>query len=701
VQQGKQIHDMLKVSNGKRIKFRFGFMNSGFFFDPLSQSPATDVYAAITRGNGGSGNIVHSTTSLINSSYRITSITLNSHVSNVVLAKFTFDINHKFNIGETVVIYGVGGGYDSEYTITSIPTSNQIIATMQFVGSLTLSGFNSSLHKARATLKNNFYFNRFSNSEYQFIYTIPNELFSGVYTLSLQTTINGREEIIEHIFEVSAQEPIRTGFLTHKKYLNGKITFTTDYDHGLKVGDLISIRELDQYVNGDYYISEIPSDNQFSFPLNTATPQGEFNIAVAYSSNQITGTSGELVGPSRGTSLSRRPIYDSLELYSTNSILLLGHCDGLELNTITRINSLQEAVNVLSADMNSPLLRGVYDAYSCGARNIYVAAVAPMSEYVDDVAKRLTSMDNLTSAQNGSRLNFYQKYYERLEDSYEIMKGYELIDIIVPLETSIIETGSIDFIRQLAVHCYNFNETTGFVQIGIISSRSNGIKDADISVLEAKSIFKDKLTTYDLSGQIESDIGRYIIPVYGELTFNHLGFNRAYTSTAAAAFAGTMSSNPVYNGMIRKNIPGAYSIFGSSLSKDSLVRLDNLGINTIYRSRKGTKGLPFEIYVTNDYTLANKTSSFIKTPQIRLAAMVINEIKGIANDGLGKSSEDKITAKVKRMLDILVNSKIIKHYSLQSYGSKTERGFLIFEITLVSCLGLKNINFSVTTGPGV
>jgi hypothetical protein len=137
------------------------------------------------------------------------------------------------------------------------------------------------------------------------------------------------------------------------------------------------------------------------------------------------------------------------------------------------------------------------------------------------------------------------------------------------------------------------------------------------------------------------------------------------------------------------------------LSKDSLVRLDNLGINTIYRSRKGTKGLPFEIYVTNDYTLANKTSSFIKTPQIRLAAMVINEIKGIANDGLGKSSEDKITAKVKRMLDILVNSKIIKHYSLQSYGSKTERGFLIFEITLVSCLGLKNINFSVTTGPGV
>jgi hypothetical protein len=52
------------------------------------------------------------------------------------------------------------------------------------------------------------------------------------------------------------------------------------------------------------------------------------------------------------------------------------------------------------------------------------------------------------------------------------------------------------------------------------------------------------------------------------------------------------------------------------------------------------------------------------------------------------------------MLDMLVSTRTIKDYKLQSYGSKTERGTLIFEINLVSCLGLKNINFSIMTGPG-
>jgi hypothetical protein len=85
---------------------------------------------------------------------------------------------------------------------------------------------------------------------------------------------------------------------------------------------------------------------------------------------------------------------------------------------------------------------------------------------------------------------------------------------------------------------------------------------------------------------------------------------------------------------------------------------------------------------------------------MRLVAMVINEIKTIGNDNLGKNSEDRINTQVKTMLDILLKTRAIKDYKLQTYASKTERGFLIFEIELVSSLGLKNISFSVTTGPG-
>lgn len=53
--------------------------------------------------------------------------------------------------------------------------------------------------------------------------------------------------------------------------------------------------------------------------------------------------------------------------------------------------------------------------------------------------------------------------------------------------------------------------------------------------------------------------------------------------------------------------------------------------------------------------------------------MVITEIKAIANDGIGKNSEDKITSQVKSMLDMLVSSRVIKNYDLQSYGSKTQK----------------------------
>ena len=81
--------------------------------------------------------------------------------------------------------------------------------------------------------------------------------------------------------------------------------------------------------------------------------------------------------------------------------------------------------------------------------------------------------------------------------------------------------------------------------------------------------------------------------------------------------------------LIRKRIKSAYSVYGANLSADSLSRLDNLGINTVYRSRKANRGNPYEIYISNDYTLAAKNSIFSKTPQVRLAAMVINEIKSI------------------------------------------------------------------------
>lgn len=697
---------MLKIGNQQTINFRFGFSQSGSYVDPLQEATPADVYASVVRGQNTVGNIIHPVTSLLNSSYRITNVTLVNYTNNELFVA-TIELENEGNyieqylsVGDTVVIYGIGGNYDGECEVVELIDNYTVKISGLSSVEPDLDSFDSSKYYNRLTKKSDFYFKRVSSSEYQFVYTVPEDLSGGIYTAIIQTTLNQRPQIIEHNFEVSNQKLLKAGSLIYKKVLNNTVTLTTDYAHNLSVGDLVSITETSNEIDGSWYVSDIPRNDQFSFELYRSIDEGEFDINGSYIVNQTTGISGILSGPTSGTAVSRKPVYDFLQPNTTNSILLLGHCDGLELNEITQIHSMQEAVNVLGADMNSPLLRGVYDAFSCGARDIYVAAVAPMSEYVDDISKRLTTMDFLYSSEEGRNLNFYEKYYERLNTTYDLIKGYELLDIVVPLETSIIGTGDVDFITQLAVYCYSFNATTGYVQLGIIGSRSNGMSDSDILILESNPIFKNKLTTYDSNGLIETDIGRYIIPIYGELTFSHLGFNKSYTSSAAAAYAGSMSSNPVYNGMIRKRMTGPYSLFGANLTKDSFARLDNLRINTVYRSRKAMRGYPYETYISNDYTLANETSSFTKAPQMRLVAMVINEIKTIGNDNLGKNSEDRISIQVKTMLDILLKTRAIKDYKLQTYASKTERGFLIFEIELVSSLGLKNISFSVTTGPG-
>ena len=603
--------------------------------------------------------------------------------------------------GDTVIVYGVGGGYNAEYIVTSAPTTTSVTARTAATTLPSLSSYNSAKVYARLAPKTNSYYNRPSGSEYGFYYKIPDTLFGGTYTVSIQCAYNDRTQVIEHQFEVSRSQIGRVGNVVYKKIENGVITLSTDIDHNLSSGDQVSISEISAAFNGNHFISSVPASNKFSIKTNIPLSNLEQLTTGKYSVINTTGVSKDLTGPTTGASISKRPIFDSLEeYYNTNSILFIGHSDGIELNQIIKINSIQEATNLLGANISSPLLRGIHDAFSCGAKSIFMMASAPMSEYIEDISQRLTDMPILFSAETNSNVNFYEKYYERLAVSYDIAKGLDFIDIIVPLETSMINTGSVDFIAQLALHCYSFNNATGYVQMGIIGSKNNGTKDSDVQLLEENIRLVNKFTTYSISGEIETDIGRYVIPVYGELTFNHIGFGRSYTSSAAAAFAGMMSSTPVYNGIIRKRIPGAYSVYGSNLSGDSLARLDNLGVNVVYRTRKALRGNPYEVNISNDYTLANKNSSFTKAPQMRLVAMVITEIKAIANDGIGKNAEDKVISQVKAMLDMLVSTRAIKDYKLQSYGSKTERGTLIFEINLVSSLGLKSINFSIMTGPG-
>ena len=57
---------------------------------------------------------------------------------------------------------------------------------------------------------------------------------------------------------------------------------------------------------------------------------------------------------------------------------------------------------------------------------------------------------------------------------------------------AIIKTGGIDFVSQLATYCNSFHNETGYVQIGVIGSRTNGITSEDIDEIENDEVLKDK-----------------------------------------------------------------------------------------------------------------------------------------------------------------------------------------------------------------
>ena len=396
-----------------------------------------------------------------------------------------------------------------------------------------------------------------------------------------------------------------------------------------------------------------------------------------------------------------KPSYEDINFSNMGSLLLIGHADGLQLNSPIKIRSVQHAVELLNADIKSPVLRGVFDAYDAGAKNIFICAAAPMTEYVDDIDKRLISSTYI-DYQSATPISktFYERYYERLSATYSVLSVLDFIDVIVPLEVSIIKTGGVDFVLQLANYCDSFHNETGYVQIGVIGSRTNGITSADINEIENNDSLSNKFTVYNISGNIVSDRGRYVVPVYGEALFSHAQLDTTYINSVSAAVAGLIVSNPLNIGLVRKRIPGAMSVYGTNLNSSEMNRLDALGINTIYRGNKARRAQPFQVYLTNDYTMSNINSIFSKLPQMRLASYLSSSVKGFGYDSIGKFGYDKVIDNTRQMLKELKKEGTIVDFEFNAKPSSSEPGVILLYINIISSLGLKKINLSLAAGPG-
>jgi hypothetical protein len=556
-------------------------------------------------------------------------------------------------------------------------------------------------------------------------------VFNGLHTIEEVTndtfsyrTVESNVSVVVSSGTASVTSALLNGGLSYDPIANGSDVTVSVYrgldQSGAIIGVPISYRYTNSTTSPDAYI-ERNGTTEFVFnyriPENIEAQNSLFSgiytiVARTYIDGNLLSSTVQFelkdtlydlvsgVGQgNKSTTITYKPSYDDLNQTNMQSILLIGHADGLELNNPVKINSVQNAIDLLSGNKNSPLLRGVLDAYGAGARNIFICAAAPMSEYVLSVEDR----NKAYAVFNGQTLKtFYEKYYERLIETYSIIKQLDYIDIIVPLEASIIKTGGVDFLSQLVHYCNDFHNETGYVQIGVIGSRGNGISSSDIELIQNSKYLRYKYTTFintTSSTQIASDIGRYVVPVYGEAVFSHLQIDNTYTASVAAAVAGMIAQSQLNMGLTRKRIPGALSLYGVDLNSTQLNTLDSIGINTIYRGTKARRGNVYEVYLTSDYTLSNVNSVFSKLPQMRLTSYVASQVKAYGYDYIGKFGHDKVVTSVTNMLSTLKKNGSIVDYEFKAEQSEQEQGLLILNINLTSSLGLKKINLSLSAGP--
>jgi|688.fasta_scaffold22300_6 hypothetical protein len=435
--------------------------------------------------------------------------------------------------------------------------------------------------------------------------------------------------------------------------------------------------------DGDYVV-------QISTILNGVDDIKEYNVQVK-SAIQISDTDYSLFG--KAVSVGLRSKYKPVDQFNTNNIMLIGHTDALVRYEITKVASIQDAVNILRADLNSPLLRGVFDAYSCGARDIFIMSAGPMSEYVANVAERNSPLfkDDVNNT-----YTFYENYFNNLAICYGILEQYDYLDFIVPLEASMINTGTVNFGRQLANLCNNIQTNTGEVCMGVLGSRNQGINSEDVqTLLDFDFEIENEV---DSSGLILTDSGKYLVMIYGEGTFAHRQMQLSYSSSLAAAMAGMLASTQVNFGVSNQRVASAVSGYGVELTTAQIKSLNDIGINCLTKGARSRRFAgPYDVYISGDFTMSI-SESFKDSSNVRLAAMVISEVQAIGRNSLGKFSTSKIEERVDALMKFLQINDIIKNYKLDMYADKTERGKLYFDITIISSRTLREISFSVGSG---
>lgn len=451
-----------------------------------------------------------------------------------------------------------------------------------------------------------------------------------------------------------------------------------------------------------------------------------------------------LSGPTLVGSMRESQDYRYMGLGLTDRVFILGHngsCE-LELNNPIQVISVQNLVNELEADTESPLLRAVMHTYAAGCRDIFVMRVAPGIEYVESPASRLVPSSSINKSyaeiyefdssytipegiaiEDWDSYTFYERYHARLTEAYAILLDWDLPQILIPLEAPFYDAGGVDFVTQLADHCDSAFANTGAVRIGFLGSKTI---DSKITSSDVQNIKNDVRFQGDYLGSR----GKYVAAFLGECVFQTAEIATVYTASPIHVLAGMLSDTPLNMGLTYQQILNASNLVGTNLSNQDIMDLASLKINSIVRTKLGKRGLRFQIVSATDNTLAgvspssvnklygesplvltaaagDERSTFWSIINTRVVMLVIEQIRKIGRQFIGEISYGQFKQEVQRLMVGLVAKDMIRDFSLNIYrpniGSEynyiEDVSSVIVDVQIRPYFGIRTINFMTEVGP--
>lgn len=390
---------------------------------------------------------------------------------------------------------------------------------------------------------------------------------------------------------------------------------------------------------------------------------------------------GEMLDAPRRYGIIRESyLYTDFGYGSTDRLFLIGHAAGLNINDPYQVVNMQEAINLIGAEFDAPLFLALMEAYNSGARDIWLVAAAPLTEYIPPTE------DRFAPHPEWGGLNFYERYHERLDTTYTLLESIDLPELLVPLEAPFYDAGDVDFLTQLVDHCEAAFEKTGAPRMGMIGTRM------DLSAEAVEVMVSDPRLT-DLGPG-----GKFVMVVIGEGTNILPQGLTGYRCSGVVSAAAALANKRVDQGLTYQYLPYMSSLAGRNLTQDEINSLCRARLNPIIRSQRGKRGAPFQCLVATDNTLSQEGSDFWSISTMRLVTKVMQDIRALGKSAIGTVAFPKFQFDVKRYFTVMVQQDLIKNYELNIERDPVDPTKIYVDVKLDAHLCLREVYFTVEVG---